>query len=258
MNIPRTHPRYESLIIREKLIKGFEEGYVARAGLIAHGRGECFDYIIGERTIEPALKAIEAAAAALLLAENPVISVNGNVAVLVPEGVVRLAEVVNAKLEVNLFYRSEERVRKIAEILKAYGAREVLGVDDAVAEIPELLSERRKVSPRGILTSDVVLVPLEDGDRTEALRRLGKTVIAIDLNPLSRTSRAATITIVDNVVRAVPKMIEYAEKLSTAPKEVLTNILSNYDNNEVLSQTLRHIIDRLGNLSQTSLGLSLR
>ncbi|MEM0297616.1 MAG: 4-phosphopantoate--beta-alanine ligase [Zestosphaera sp.] len=258
MNIPRTHPRYESLIIREKLIKGFEEGYVARAGLIAHGRGECFDYIIGERTIEPALKAIEAAAAALLLAENPVISVNGNVAALVPEGVVRLAEVVNAKLEVNLFYRSEERVRKIAEILKAYGAREVLGVDDAVAEIPELLSERRKVSPRGILTSDVVLVPLEDGDRTEALRRLGKTVIAIDLNPLSRTSRAATITIVDNVVRAVPKMIEYAEKLSTAPKEVLTNILSNYDNNEVLSQTLRHIIDRLGNLSQTSLGLSLR
>lgn len=258
INIPRTHPRYESLIIREKLIKGFEEGYVARAGLIAHGRGECFDYIIGERTIEPALKAIEAAAAALLLAENPVISVNGNVAALVPEGVVRLAEVVNAKLEVNLFYRSEERVRKIAEILKAYGAREVLGVDDAVAEIPELLSERRKVSPRGILTSDVVLVPLEDGDRTEALRRLGKTVIAIDLNPLSRTSRAATITIVDNVVRAVPKMIEYAEKLSTAPKEVLTNILSNYDNNEVLSQTLRHIIDRLGNLSQTSLGLSLR
>lgn len=50
----------------------------------------------------------------------------------------------------------------------------------------------------------MVLVPLEDGDRTEALRRMGKTVIAIDLNPLSRTSRAANITIVDNVIRAVP------------------------------------------------------
>lgn len=258
INIPCTHPRYESLLIREKLIKGFEKGYVAKAGLIAHGRGECFDYIIGERTVEPALKAIEAATAALLLARNPIISVNGNVAALVPEGIVKLAEVVDAKLEVNLFYRSEERVRKIAEILKACGAREVLGVDDAIAEIPELLSERRKVSPKGILIADVVLVPLEDGDRTEALRKLGKTVIAIDLNPLSRTSRAATITIVDNVVRAVPKMIEYAEKLSTAPKEELTSILSNYDNREVLSQVLKHIINRLTELSQSSLEIHLK
>lgn len=257
ITIPRTHPRYESLLTREKLIKGFEEGYVAKAGLIAHGRGECFDYIIGEKTIEPALKAVEAATAALLLAKNPVISVNGNVAALVPEGIVRLAEVVNAKLEVNLFYRSEERVRKIADILKTHGAREVLGVDDAVAEIPELLSERRKVSPRGILIADVVLVPLEDGDRTEALRKLGKTVIAVDLNPLSRTSRAATITIVDNVVRAVPKMIEYAEKLSTAPKEKLTSILSSYDNSEVLSQVLKYVVDRLRELSQTSLEIPL-
>lgn len=253
VNIPPTHPRYKSLIIREKLIKGFEEGYVAKAGLIAHGRGECFDYLIGEVTIEPALRAIEAAVAALLLSSNPVISVNGNVAALVPGEVVKLAEAVKAKLEVNLFYRSEDRVMKIAEILKAHGAREVLGVDDATAEIPELMSERRKVSPRGILAADTVLVPLEDGDRTEALRRLGKTVIAIDLNPLSRTARAASITIVDNVVRAVPKMIEYAQKLSTAPRGELSEILKKYDNNLVLAEVLKHIKNRLEELARSNL-----
>lgn len=252
-NIPPTHPRYKSLLIREKLIKGFEEGYVAKAGLIAHGRGECFDYLIGEVTIEPALKAIEASVAALLLSSNPVISVNGNVAALVPEEIVKLAEVVNAKIEVNLFYRSEERVRKIAEVLKTHGAREVLGVDDATAEIPELMSERRKVSPRGILIADTVLVPLEDGDRTEALRRLGKTVIAIDLNPLSRTARAASITIVDNVVRALPKMIEYAHKLSSASKQELSEILGRYDNNLILAEVLKHIMKRLEELVRSNL-----
>ena len=53
----------------------------------------------------------------------------------------------------------------------------------------------------GIFSSDTVVIPLEDGDRAEALRRMGKFVIAIDLNPLSRTSRFADISIVDDVQR---------------------------------------------------------
>jgi pantothenate synthetase (EC 6.3.2.1) len=198
--IPPTHPRYRSLLERERVVEGVREGYVAFQGLIAHGRGECFDYLIGEATQPFAERAIEAAAATLLTARRPVISVNGNVAALVPGDVVALAKAVPALLEVNLFYRTREREEKIAEILRRHGAEEVLGVgEDATCTIPELFSERRRVSCRGIYAADVVLVPLEDGDRTEALRRLGKTVIAIDLNPLSRTAQAASITIVDNV-----------------------------------------------------------
>jgi len=53
---------------------------VAEAGLIAHGRGECFDYIIGEKTTSMARNAIKAAVATLIIAEKPVISVNGNIA----------------------------------------------------------------------------------------------------------------------------------------------------------------------------------
>lgn len=255
VEIPRSHPRYESLLIRERLVRGFKEGYVVPQGLIAHGRGECFDYIIGERTIEPALKAVEAAAAALLLAKYPVISVNGNVAALVAGEVVKLAKKVNAKIEVNLFYRTEERVRKIAEVLRESGADEVLGVDDAVATIPELFSERRRVSPRGILIADVVLVPLEDGDRTEALRKIGKTVIAIDLNPLSRTARAATITIIDNIVRAMPLMIEKVREMKKLSKNELQEVLRNYDNNQVLQDALKYILNRLSELSQSQLTL---
>ncbi len=250
VEIPRSHPRYESLLIRERLVRGFKEGYVVPQGLIAHGRGECFDYIIGERTIEPALKAVEAAAAALLLAKYPVISVNGNVAALVAGEVVKLAKKVNAKIEVNLFYRTEERVRKIAEVLRESGADEVLGVDDAVATIPELFSERRRVSPRGIYIADVVLVALEDGDRTEALRKMGKTVIAIDLNPLSRTSLAASITIVDNVVRAIPRISEAVDKLKTKTGDELEAILRNYSNPRVLAEVLLHIERRLRELAE--------
>jgi len=255
--IPPNHPRRESLLIRERLVEGFKRGLVVPEGLIAHGRGECFDYLIGESTQPFALKAIEAAVAALLLAKHPVISVNGNTAALVPREVVELAREVNAKIEVNLFHRTREREEAIAKWLREHGADEVLGVgEDASATIPELFSERRRVSPRGILVADVVLVPLEDGDRTEALRKMGKIVIAIDLNPLSRTARAATITIVDNIVRAVPLMVAKAREMKKCSRSSLEEILRNYDNNQVLQEALRHILNRLKELSESKLTLS--
>ena len=66
--VPPNHPRRESLLIRERLVEGFREGYVAPQGLIAQGRGECFDYLIGEVTTEEAWEAERAAVAAMLLA----------------------------------------------------------------------------------------------------------------------------------------------------------------------------------------------
>jgi 4-phosphopantoate--beta-alanine ligase len=248
--IPHDHPRRESLLIRERLVDGFKRGIVVPQGLIAHGRGECFDYLIGERTIEPARRAIEASAAALLLAKRPVISVNGNTAALVAKDLVRLSKELKAPLEVNLFHRTRERAEKIARELLELGAERVLGVDDVVEGIPWLGSERRWVSIEGILQADIVFVALEDGDRAEALKKMGKRVIAIDLNPLSRTARAADITIVDNVVRAVPLLIEEIRRLRGKRREELEEILRNYNNEEILSQVLQHIRERLEKISK--------
>jgi 4-phosphopantoate--beta-alanine ligase len=236
MSIPEDHPRYKSLKEREALIAGYKKGITAEAGLIAHGRGEAFDYLLGEKTTVQAKKAIKAAAAGLLLAENPVISVNGNTAVLCPEGLVELSKVTDAKLEINLFYRSEERAKKIEKVLMEKGAKDVLGIEPD-AEIEGLSSERRKVSGEGIYKSDVVLVPLEDGDRTEALAGMGKQVIAIDLNPLSRTSQSATITIVDNVTRAMPELIKTVNGLKKLEREELLEIREDFDNAENLKDT---------------------
>ena len=254
MYIPPNHPRRESLLIREKIVEGYRRGIVVLEGLIAHGRGECFDYLLGEKTHDFAWRAIEAASALLLISKNPVISVNGNTAVLVPREIVELAEIVNAKIEVNLFYRTREREEAIAEWLREHGAKEVLGVgDDASATIPELFSERRRVSPRGILIADTVLVPLEDGDRTEALKRMGKRVIAIDLNPLSRTARAADITIVDNVVRAMKHLVDKAREFREKSRDELRCIVESYDNNVVLQSALKTILKRLEELSRSDL-----
>ncbi|ABO07819.1 4-phosphopantoate--beta-alanine ligase [Pyrobaculum calidifontis] len=254
--IPPNHPRRESLLVRERLVEGFREGYVVPQGLIAHGRGECFDYLLGEATVEEAWEAERAAVAALLTAKRPVISVNGNVAALVPEGVVQLARATGAAVEVNLFYRTREREELIAEVLRRHGAEEVLGVgDDASCTIPELFSERRRVSCRGIYVADVVFVPLEDGDRTEALRKMGKFVIAVDLNPLSRTARAASITIVDNVVRAVPNMVKLAEELKALPREELEAIVKRFNNDENLRRVLRRISQRLVELAERGVAL---
>ncbi len=80
--IPPGHPRYRSLVVREQLVRFAREGIVAWEGLIAHGRGEAFDYLLGERTTPSAALAERTAAAMLLSAERAVISVNGNTAAL--------------------------------------------------------------------------------------------------------------------------------------------------------------------------------
>ncbi|MGH9954695.1 MAG: 4-phosphopantoate--beta-alanine ligase [Nitrososphaera sp.] len=238
--IPSDHPRARSLYIREMLVDGFRRGLVVPEGLIAHGRGEAYDYLLGERTTETARRAIKAAAAMLLLSSRPVISVNGNTAALCANTVVELAKVAGASIEVNIFYRTEKREMAIKAELELHGAKRVLGVGSkASARIPELQSERRRVDPDGIYAADTVLVPLEDGDRTEALIRMNKTVITIDLNPLSRTSRAANITIVDNVVRAMPALVEAARKLRGTMS--LKKITDNYDNSKNLQESLEII-----------------
>jgi len=249
--IPADHPRAESLQIREKLIEHFLDGTVAEAGLIAHGRGEAFDYLLGEKTTKPALQAIEAAAAALLDAEKPVISVNGNAAALAAEGIVKLAEATNARIEINLFYRSLEREAAVKKLLEKAGAREILGVgENASARIAELNSERRRVDPRGILAADYVMVPLEDGDRTEALVKMHKKVIAIDLNPLSRTAQKATITIIDNIVRAVPKLVETAQTLRKKNPRERREILQSFDNGSNLAQSMILIRENLARTAE--------
>lgn len=213
MDIPKNHPRYDSLLLREKIKDCLKEGVLSEVGIAAHGRGEAFDYLLGEKTTEEADKAIKAAAIMICKAETPVISVNGNIACLVPGEIVQLSKIVPLKIEINLFYRTYEREIKIKKRLENYGATTILGIgQNANESIPGLDSLRGKVSEEGIFNSDVVIVPLEDGDRALALKKMGKKIIAIDLNPFSRTSLCSDITIVDNVVRAMPKLIEEIKK----------------------------------------------
>ena len=246
-DIPPDHPRYESLLSREKVAAGVKMGFTSIQGLIAQGRGESFDYLLGERSTESALYAERAAVAALLLAENPVISVNGNVAALAPEKVVALADLTGAKIEVNLFHRTETRMHLIIEQLKACGASEVLGKNPDASL--ELSHDRRLVESKGIYSADVVLVPLEDGDRCEKLVEMEKIVITIDLNPLSRTSRMATISIVDNLTRALGNMAKFAGEMRKERKDELVNLITSYDNNKVLSEAISEIQEHLKNLA---------
>ena len=238
MKIPKSHPRFVSLSIREKIVKGYNDGLVAKEGLLAHGRGEAFDYLVGEKTTRTAKAAINAAAATLLSAQSPVISVNGNVAALCPKEIVQLAKATKAKIEVNLFYYDENRKKKIVKSLKKAGAKQVLGTNPrSYRRIGGLDSPRRIVDKDGIFAADVVLVPLEDGDRTEALQKIGKTVITFDLNPLSRTAQTADITIVDNVIRGMRLLVSACKKSKTAK--------TNFNNKRALYSAILEIKNNL-------------
>lgn len=240
--IPKSHPRYESLLTRHRIEAGVDLGITSRQGLIAQGRGEAFDYLLGEKTIGSADEAERVAATHLLRADHPVLSVNGNVAALAPGEIVELAEATGADIEVNLFNRTEERIERIIEHLREHGASEVKG-NTADGRIPGLDHERAKVDADGIGSADVVLVPLEDGDRAEALAAMGKTELVVDLNPMSRSAQSAAVPVVDNLIRALPNMTKHARALADADEEKLDSIVDSFDRETALSAAEKHIRD---------------
>ncbi|QLK27160.1 phosphopantothenate/pantothenate synthetase [Natrinema zhouii] len=238
--IPEDHPRYQDLLTRHRIERGVEKGITHLQGMHAEGRGSAFDYLLGEETIPSADDAERAAAAHLLLAEHPVLSINGNVAALVPGEMAELADVVNADLEVNLFNRTPERIEAIADHLREHGADDVKGLT-ADAHIPNLEHERSKVDADGIYEADVVLVPLEDGDRAEALDEMGKIEIVIDLNPLSRSPQVADVPVVDNIIRAIPNITEHARRLADADEAELREIIEAFDREGALEDAEERI-----------------
>ncbi len=243
VSIPENHPRYRSLMARERLAELTDRGLVDRTGLIAHGRGEAFDYLMGERTTPAAAAAEEAAAAYLLRARRPVICANGNAAALDPGNLIALAREVPARLEVNVFHRRPGRVEALIAHLEEHGAEDVLGRDPD-ASIPGLTSERARCTREGIFDSDAVLVPIEDGDRAEALVAMGKAVIAVDLNPLSRTSRLATVSVPDELTRALEGIMEAVERLR-GDEDAIGRIIAGFSNDANRRRAVGQICESL-------------
>ncbi len=225
-----SHPRYKPLLLRHRLEQAAKKGMLAASALIAHGRGEAFDYLLGEVTTPSALIATQQAAARLKSAKRPILSLNGNVVALAGKELLLVADALGCPVEVNIFYRTPERMAALLNHLQNIKQElnidvEILGADPD-AKIPGLEGPRANCTSKGIFSSDVILVPLEDGDRCEALVAMGKFVIVVDLNPLSRSARMGNLTIVDELTR-------FAENLFTAIGEDYN--LQDFDNDTFLS-----------------------
>ena len=248
--VPPTHPRYKSLMARKMLTDAAAGGLLADSALIAHGRGEAFDYLLGEMTCESARMAIRETAARLLAAKQPVISLNGNSVALAASELLACAAVLGCAIEINIYYRTPERmaallstmeqrkneaIQRFPELDSKIIAVPILGANPDT-KIPNLDGPRANCHSDGIFSADVILVPLEDGDRCEALVAMGKTVCVIDLNPLSRTAKTATVTIVDELTRCAPLLLDDLQKGMIEPNNSWNN-----ENNlqDVTKQMLR-------------------
>lgn len=239
------HPRYQSLLYRQKIVEAHKNGILADSGMIAHGRGECYDYLIGEETTENSHNTLKVAACYFLTSKHPVLSVNGNTTALVADEIAELSKMLDIPVEINLYYRTDKRVQNIENVYRRLGVEELLGTnEDEFIDTPELNGPRSPVSIDGISKSDLIFIPLEDGDRAEALSKLDKNIISVDLNPLSRTAITSSLTIVDNIVRAVPLLIKYIEEYMDYPRAELLGMIESFDNKANLDNAIHDIIKR--------------
>jgi 4-phosphopantoate--beta-alanine ligase len=235
-----SHPRYRSLLMRHRLEEAASKGMLAGSAMIAHGRGEAYDYLLGEQTIPSAMDATKEAAARLLAAKRPIISLNGNAVALAGKELLEVAQLLSCPVEVNIFYRTPERMAALLNHLEEIKNEHDIDVEILGAEpdgrIPGLEGPRANCHTGGILNADVILVPLEDGDRCEALVAMGKEVLVVDLNPLSRTARMATVTIVDELSRVALNLIQI---IPTGPQ------ITKWDNQAILHSTMSYIVNTM-------------
>ena len=75
---------------------------------------------------------------------------------------------------------------------------------------------------------------------------MGKVVISIDLNPLSRTSRTATVSISDEISRALRNIGKFAEDMD-GNKGYISKKIEDYDNSEIRRDTVETICSALTN-----------
>jgi 4-phosphopantoate--beta-alanine ligase len=237
-----SHPRYQSLMMRKRVSEAGAKGMLAESAMIAHGRGEAFDYLLGEQTTDSALEATREVAARLVRGNKPVLSLNGNAIALAAREFLTIASQLDCPIEINIFYRTPQRMGALLAHLKLLNTNleldvEILGATPN-ARIPGLEGPRAACQQEGIMEADVILVPLEDGDRCEALVAMGKEVLVIDLNPLSRSARTGTVTVVDEVTRMAKNLIQ----LIPQKPEV-----TDWNNDKGLQDSLDHIAKSISN-----------
>jgi 4-phosphopantoate--beta-alanine ligase len=180
--------------------------------------------------------------------------------VLAGKSLIRVAAILGCPIEVNIYYRTPERIENLLVLLKNQRQEiseeiapkkfsgnwkskvEAVKILGAISDgrILGLEGPRSLCSADGIGSADVILVPLEDGDRCEALIALGKQVLVIDLNPLSRTARQATVTIVDEVSRASSLLFSYIVEEKSNPTDWDNDVVLK-DALEVMAQSVKRI-----------------
>ncbi|MBT7245317.1 MAG: DUF137 domain-containing protein, partial [Euryarchaeota archaeon] len=189
-----------------------------------------------------ALDATREAAARLVKSNKPVLSLNGNAIALAGQEFLTIASQLGCPIEINIFYRTPQRMGALIGHLKMLNQKldldvEIMGgIPDA--RIPGLEGPRGACQQDGIFEADTVLVPLEDGDRCEALMAMGKTVLVIDLNPISRSSRGCTVGIVDEVTRVAKNLIQFIPQKPAA---------TDWNNDRGLQSALDHIVETMSN-----------
>jgi len=249
-DIPKTHPRYHSLMLRERLAFGLDNGLTSKKGLIAHGRGEAFYYMLGEKTHDFARESIDVSLAMLVEAERPIISVNGNTTALASDEIIDFAYALikagkDCAIEVNIFTFTKERADKICKFFtdkiseKGYKIDVLISRTEGALELPDIEHNRRFMHPDGLGRADVALVMLEDGDRCEALANSGRKVISVDLNPMSRSATKAHVNICDELTRCLVVMTNRLAEVSSLTSAERQKLISDFDSEKAIKRSLK-------------------
>ncbi len=219
--IPRSHPRYSSLITREKLIEAYEDGILDEGTLIEFGREEAVDYLIGERTIEEAYRSTKVAVAYILLSKNPMIVLDG----------------VCLALSAN----------EIKKICRSLGLSIYLGESEVRERLIGRLKEE-EIEPKEYMDTNLLIFHRKN----KIFRDFNGRKIYFGLNIFSNDLKGVDVVIIDNVIRFFSNIEEIFDKLREKSRRELIKITEDYKNEEIFMETLNFVIKRIERISVVS------
>lgn len=239
--IPISHPRYRSIIVREKLVNAYNNNILNDEDLIDFGKEEAVDYFLGEKTTKMAYISYIISIMDMFLAKKPALILD-NISFILAEDTIRKS----VKDAFFVYPSIDGREDRADNIHPFFGDRLLIVINEK--SFNEILLKRiglpyfKYSSTEDIddLGIDLLFYHKMDNRQLDGLKNVKK--VYFGLNLFSNCYYCSDLVILDNINRFFTNIERLYFKLIKNDKERLNKLVVKFGNVDFLKEYVKEMI----------------